>query len=120
MLRAVLDKNLTRWEDCLPHVEFSYNHATHSSTQMCPFQVVYGYIPQAPVGLFASHAADDLHVDAIAHVDHMRWLHEQTHKNITVANAKYQVVGSKGCKFVTFEPGDLVWLHLRKDRFPTL
>jgi hypothetical protein len=25
-----------------------------------------------------------------------------------------------GCKLVTFELGDLVWLHLRKDRFPTL
>ncbi|WVZ97743.1 hypothetical protein U9M48_043257 [Paspalum notatum var. saurae] len=26
----------------------------------------------------------------------------------------------KGRKHVTFEPGDMVWLHLRKDRFPTL
>jgi hypothetical protein len=33
MLRAILDKNLRRWEDCLPHVEFAYNHATHSSTK---------------------------------------------------------------------------------------
>jgi hypothetical protein len=48
MLRAVLDKNLKCWEDCLPHVEFAYNHATHSSTKMCPFQIVYGYIPRTP------------------------------------------------------------------------
>jgi hypothetical protein len=34
MLRVVLDQNLRRWEDCLPHVEFAYNHATHSSTKM--------------------------------------------------------------------------------------
>jgi hypothetical protein len=47
-------------------------------------------------------------------------LHEQTHQNIAAANAKYQVAGSKGRKLVTFEPGDMVWLHLRKDRFPTL
>jgi hypothetical protein len=31
-------------------------------------------------------------------------------------NAKYKFAGSKGKKHVTFEPGDLVWLHLRKDR----
>jgi hypothetical protein len=37
MLRAVLDKNLKNWEDCLPHVEFAYNHATHSSTKLCHF-----------------------------------------------------------------------------------
>jgi hypothetical protein len=40
--------------------------------------------------------------------------------NIAHTNAKNRVVGSKGRKLVTFEPGDLVWLHLRKDRFPTL
>jgi hypothetical protein len=33
---------------------------------------------------------------------------------------KNQVAGSEGRKLFTFEPGDMVWLHLRKDRFPTL
>ena len=28
--------------------------------------------------------------------------------------------GDKGRKHVVFAPGDLVWLHLRKDRFPDL
>jgi transposase InsO family protein len=58
MLRAVLDQNLRRWEDCLPHVEFAYNHATHSSTKMCPFQIVYGYIPRAPIDLFSFDTED--------------------------------------------------------------
>jgi hypothetical protein len=44
-------------------------------------------------------------------------LHETTKKNIECMNAKYKVAGSKGKKNVMFEPGDLVWLHLRKDRF---
>jgi hypothetical protein len=51
------------------------------------------------------------HVDATAHVEQMITIHEQTKQNIA---------GSKGRKLVTFEPGDMVWLHLRKDRFPTL
>ncbi|KAA3449090.1 gag-pol polyprotein [Gossypium australe] len=100
--------------------EFPYNHATHSSTKMCPFQFVYGYIPRAPIDLFAIDAEDVPHIDAAAHVDQMISLHEQTQQNIAAANAKYQVAGSKGRKLVTFEPGDMVWLHLRKDRFPTL
>ncbi|WVZ70642.1 hypothetical protein U9M48_019290 [Paspalum notatum var. saurae] len=120
MLRAVLDKNLKRWEDCLPHVEFAYNRATHSSTKMCPFQIVYGYIPRAPIDLFSLDAEDAPHIDAVAHVEQMINLHEQTQQNIAAANAKYQVAGSKGRKLVTFKPGDMVWLHLRKDRFPTL
>ncbi|WVZ97725.1 hypothetical protein U9M48_043239 [Paspalum notatum var. saurae] len=63
MLRAVLDKNLKRWEDCLPHVEFAYNRATHSSTKMCPFRIVYGYIPRAPIDLFSLDAEDAPHID---------------------------------------------------------
>jgi hypothetical protein len=33
---------------------------------------------------------------------------------------KYRLVGSQGRKEVKLEPGDLVWLHLRKVRFPNL
>jgi transposase InsO family protein len=120
MLRAVLDQNLRRWEDCLPLVEFAYNHATHSSTKMCPFQIVYGYIPWAPIDLFSFDTEDAPHLDVVAHVEQMVNLHEQIHQNIAVANPKYQVAGCKGKKHVTFESGDMVWLHLRKDRFPTL
>jgi hypothetical protein len=112
MLRAILDKNLRHWEDCLPHVEFAYNHATHSSTKMCPFKIVYGYIPRAPIDLISLNAVSTPHVDVVAHVEQMITIHEQTKQNIAATNAKNQVTGSKGRKLVTFEPGDMVWLHL--------
>jgi hypothetical protein len=35
-------------------------------------------------------------------------------------NAKYKISGDKGRKQLDFAPGDLVWLHLRKERFPDL
>ena len=35
-------------------------------------------------------------------------------------NAKYKIAGDKGRKHVVFGVGDLVWLHLHKDRFPEL
>jgi hypothetical protein len=87
---------------------------------MCPFQIVYGYIPRVPIDLFSFDTEDAPHLDVFAHVEQMVNLHEQTHQNIAVANAKYQVASSKGKKHVTFESSDMVWLHLRKDRFPTL
>jgi transposase InsO family protein len=43
MLRVVLKTNIKMWEDCLPHIEFAYNRSMHSTTKMCPFQIVYGY-----------------------------------------------------------------------------
>ena len=47
-------------------------------------------------------------------------MHEATKENIENMNAKYKLAGSIGKKHVTFKPGDLVWLHFRKDWFPDL
>ena len=35
-------------------------------------------------------------------------------------SAKYKFAGNNGRKQLIFEPGDLVWLHLRKNRLPEL
>ena len=40
MLRAVLKKNLKMWEECLPDIEFAYNRSLHSTTKLCPFEIV--------------------------------------------------------------------------------
>jgi hypothetical protein len=47
-------------------------------------------------------------------------LHATTKENIEKMNEKYRIAGSEGRKEVKLEPGDLVWLHLRKYRFPEL
>jgi hypothetical protein len=44
-------------------------------------------------------------------------MHETTKLNIEKMNEKYRIAASKGHKEVKLEPGDLVWLHLRKERF---
>jgi hypothetical protein len=51
MLRVVLKKNIKMHEECLPHVEFAYNHSLHSTTKMCPFKIVYDFLPRAPIDL---------------------------------------------------------------------
>jgi hypothetical protein len=35
-------------------------------------------------------------------------------------NAKYKLIGDKGRKQLDFAPVNLVWLHLKKERFPDL
>jgi hypothetical protein len=47
-------------------------------------------------------------------------MHEITKLNIEKMNEKYRIAASKGHKEVKLEPGDLVWLHLRKERFSEL
>jgi transposase InsO family protein len=120
MLRAVLKKNIKLWEECLPHVEFAYNRSMHSTTKMCPFEIVYGLIPRAPIDLMPLPTSEKLNFDAKQRAELMLKLHETTKENIERMNSKYKLAGDKGRKQLIFEPGDLVWLHLRKDRFPTL
>ena len=120
MLRAILKKNIKIWEDCLHHMEFAYNRSLHSTTKMCPFQIVYGLIPRAPIDLMPLPTFEKLNFDATQHAELMLELHATTKQNIERMNAKYKIAGDKGRRQLTFEPGDLVWLHLRKKMFPEL
>jgi hypothetical protein len=64
MLRVVLKKNLKMWEDYLPHVEFAYNRAVHSTTNLCPFEVVYGFKPHTPLDLLSLPLQDQVNLYA--------------------------------------------------------
>jgi len=113
MLRAVLKKNLKLWEESLPHVEFAYNRATHSTTKV-------SLNPHAPIDLFPLPTTKRTHSDASACAEFIDKLHETTKANNEKMNEKYRIASSEGRKEIKLEPGDLVWLHLRKDRFPEL
>ena len=45
-------------------------------------------------------------------------LHEEVRLKIEKNNAKYVEQANRCRKYVEFEVGELVWVHLRKDRFP--
>ena len=120
MLSVVLKKNITMWEDSLPHVEFAYNRSLHSTTKMCPFEIVYGLLPRAPIDLMPLPTSKKMNFDSKQRAELMLKLHETTKENIERMNAKYNFASDKGRRKLIFEPGDLVCFHLRKDRFPKL
>ena len=51
LLRAILQTNLKRWEECLPFIEFAYIRSVHTATRMSPFEVVYGRNPHTPLDI---------------------------------------------------------------------
>ena len=81
---------------------------------------MYGFNPRAPIDLLPLPTIERTHSDARERADFIRKLHKTTKANIERMNEKYRIAGSKGRKEIKLEPGDLVWLHLRKDRFPEL
>jgi hypothetical protein len=108
MLRAVLKKNLKMWEECLPHVEFAYNRAVHSTTKVSPFQVVYSFKPRVPIGLLPLPTSERINHDAKECADFILKLHEKTKENIEKMTERYWTASSKGRKKVKLELGDLV------------
>ncbi|XP_062188886.1 uncharacterized protein LOC133892188 [Phragmites australis] len=90
----------------------------HSTTNMCPFEVVYGFKPLAPVDLLPLPLQERSNMEASKRASYVKKIHEKTKEAIAKRSKYYAAWANKHRKKVTFEPGDLVWVHLRKDRFP--
>jgi translation initiation factor IF-1 len=120
MLQAVLKDNFRLWEECLPHFEFANNRSIHSTTKLSPFMVVYGFNPRGPIVLLPLPTFEIVNLDATQRSEFILKLHETTKLQIEKMNEKYRIAANKGRKEIKLEPGDLVWVHFRKDRFPDL
>jgi len=116
LLRAVIHKNLKSWDTCLPIVEFAYNR---SATKFLPFEVVYGFNPCVPIDLVPIPIDERTSMDGIKKAKLIKELHEQVRLHIEEKKTKYAKQANKGRKMVRFEPGDLVWIHISKGRFPS-
>ncbi|KAK1629590.1 hypothetical protein QYE76_003905 [Lolium multiflorum] len=120
LLRSMIKKNLKEWEECLPHVEFAYNRAVHSTTELCPFEVVYGFKPITPLDLLPLPMHERVNMEASKRADFVKKIHVKTKELIEKKGKSNAARKNKKRKEMLFKPGDLVWVHFRKDRFPKL
>jgi hypothetical protein len=118
LLRTMVKKNLKDWEECLPHVEFAYNRAVHSTTNLCPFEIVYEFKPIALIDLLPLPLQERNNMEASKRAAYIKKIHEKTKKAIELKAVHKAASMNKHRKKVLFEPGDLVWIHLRKEYFP--
>ncbi|GKV10835.1 hypothetical protein SLEP1_g22146 [Rubroshorea leprosula] len=118
LLRSIIQKNLRNWEEYLLHIEFAYNRSVHSATNCLPFEVVYGFNPLTPLDLLPLPIDEQACLDGKKKAEVVKQLHEKVRQNIERQTEQYAKQANKGCKKVVFEPGDWVWVHMRKERFP--
>jgi hypothetical protein len=78
---------------------------------------VYDFNPRAPIDLLPLPPSEMTCFHASQRSKFILKMHETTKLNIVKMNEKYCIAASKGRKEVKLDPGDLVWLHLRKERF---
>ena len=117
LLRAIIQKNIKTWEECLPHVEFAYNRTEHSATKFSPFEIVYGFNPLTPLDLSPLPVTEFVNLDGKKKAEFVKQIHEKARLNIERRTEQYAKQANKGRRQVVFEPGDWVWLHMRKERF---
>ena len=78
LLRVLIKKNLKDWEECIPHAEFAYNRAKHSTTSRSPFMVVYGFEPCTPLDLLPLPLHERTNMDVDKRAAYMKQLHADT------------------------------------------
>ncbi|XP_031106244.1 uncharacterized protein LOC116010889 [Ipomoea triloba] len=90
----------------------------HSTTNMSPFEVAYGFNPLTPVDLLALPIDCRESLDGATRAKKIKEMHERVKVQIEQRNTKVAERVNKTRKKITFQPGDWVWIHLRKERFP--
>ncbi|KAL4384911.1 hypothetical protein GQ457_15G018100 [Hibiscus cannabinus] len=95
--------NIKTWENCLSHVEF---------------EVVYGYNPTTPLDMLPLTFEQVMNRDGQTKVEFVKKMHQQVKENLEKRTRQYETRANKGKKRVTFDIGDWVWVHFRKEHFP--
>jgi hypothetical protein len=80
---------------------------------------VYGLNPIEPLELAPLPITKRFSGDAEEKVKQIKKLHEQIREIFLKQNEKYSKQANKYRKPVAFKEDDLVWIHLRKERFPS-
>nr|GEV60836.1 hypothetical protein CTI12_AA531400 [Tanacetum cinerariifolium] len=119
LLRALISSNLKQWEDLLPRAEFTYNWALSKTTGISPFMAVYGLNPTTPLDLAALDTSTKFSKEASDVAADTKSIHQRIHDKIVKTNELIKYRRDKVRKHDLFKPGDLVWLHFRKERFPS-
>ena len=84
---------------------------------MSPFKIVYWVEPLSTLDLIPRSMDEKPSVEESKRAEEVKALHKQVKLKTKKSNASYQAQANKHKRRVVFQPRDLVWVHLRKERF---
>jgi len=119
LLCVLIKKNIKEREKCLPIAEYAYNRTRHSTTGKSPFEVVYDFNPSSPLDILPLPLQERINMDGSARASYLKKLHEDTRHTIERQVQQLATKLNINKQPMIFNIGDLVCLHLHKDRFPT-
>ena len=86
----------------MPHVEFAYNRAVHSTTKFSPFEIVYGFNPLTPLDFLHLPISEQVNLDGKKKAEFVKQLHEKVRFNIERRTEQYIKQANKGCHKLIF------------------
>ncbi|PKU83878.1 RNA-directed DNA polymerase [Dendrobium catenatum] len=116
MLRCLVQNHPKAWEEVLGQAEFAFNSMHNRSTGQCPFSIVYTKMPNHIVDLTILPKCKS--VSATQTAAQFSDMLKEVKAKLTDSNNKYKLDQDQHRRYVEFQPGDLVMLRYRKDRFP--
>lgn len=102
----------------MPHVEFAFNRTPNRSTGLCPFEIIYGKIPNGVLELAPIPDVGKKSCKVENMAKEISSIHKLVQQRIQESNAKYKSAANQHRRRLVFDGGDLVWAILTKDRFP--
>ncbi|KAK1649899.1 hypothetical protein QYE76_067704 [Lolium multiflorum] len=85
--------------------------------ELCPFEVVYGFKPITPLDLLPLPIHERVNMEASKRAYFVRKIHVKTKELIEKKDKSNAARMHKKRKEMLFKPGDMVWVHFRKDRY---
>eukprot|EP00253_Pinus_taeda_P031491 PITA_31491 len=113
MLRAYVMQQPTRWEDYLHLVEFAYNNGYHTSTQMSPFEVMYGQKCRTPTSWGGPEDKLSLGPEMLKEMEDMV---KRVRVNLKVAQDRQKNFADRKRRFKEFQVGDHVYIRIQAKR----
>ena len=101
LLRSIIQKNLKNWEDCLPHVELTYNRSVHSATNCSLFEVVFSFNPFTPLDLLPLPIEKCINMDGKKKAYFVKELHAKVRQQIEIRTEQYL----RGANRLSLNPG---------------
>jgi hypothetical protein len=118
LLRSLVTEHHSQWDHILPQAKFAYNDSLNRSTGQSPFQIVYGMHPRGVSEPKDVEQAEFRSASAEDFAEGMKELHNRIKERLQNSSQEYKRRADQHRRELQFEVGDLILVHLRKERFP--
>ena len=106
LLRCLTGTKPKQWDMALPQAELAYNRSTNRTTDMIPFQVVYGRNPPSILDLVPIPRVGRVNPQDNEMATHLHNIHAHVHSTIQASNAQYKLRVDHHHRQVLFDVGD--------------